>query len=144
VANGNQRPASPQPAFGQSSIKGLMGEPGKRFQPKFSSLQEALLDGLRRTTPAHTQYTDDTSDDDAVAETPRERSLESRLREVIGDEVYRDIEEDAMTGMALGNWLHSHGVKHLACARTLAHMIASHLDSMDLLDRITKEIEAIG
>jgi hypothetical protein len=143
VANGQTHRVPGQ--VGAASIKSLMGDRPKRFIPRFSSLQEALLDGLRRTSGTHTQHTDDEPDDDDTrVETPRGMSLEARLREVLGSAVVDDLEQDAMTDMALNNWLHSTGVKHLACARTLAHMVASHLDSMDLLDRITREVEAIG
>jgi hypothetical protein len=144
MANGNHRPASPQPAFGQSSIKALLGDSRPPpFTPKHATIAEALQAALARQQPAQSRVHDD-EPDDAVAETPREARLEDRLREVIGDEVYVELTKDAMTEMALTNWLHSTGVKHLACARTLSHMIASSLDSMDLLDRITREVEAIG
>jgi hypothetical protein len=145
VANGNTLDGQKHRVPGQvgaSSIKGLMGEPRKRFQPKFTSLQEALLDGLRRTRPVQEQHTDDEPDD--APETPRGMSLEDRLRHVLGTAVVDDLEAHAGTDLALSNWLNSHGTKHLAAARTLAHMVAQHLDSMDLLDRITREVEAIG
>jgi hypothetical protein len=145
VANGNDLDGQKHRVPGQvgaASIKSLMGDRPKRFQPKYASLQEALLDGLRRVTPAHSQPTDDEPDD--APETPRGMSLEDRLRHVLGTTVVDDLEAHSGTDLALSNWLNSRGTKHLASARTLAHVVAQHLDSMDLIDRITREVEAIG
>jgi hypothetical protein len=148
VANGNELDGQRHRVPGQvgsASIKSLMGEPRKRFTPRFTSLQEALQDGLRRTTPPHTTYTDDDdADDNSPAETPREESLESKLREVLGSGVVDDLGQHGRTSLALSNWLHATGVKRYAAAKTLSLMVAEHLDSMDLLDRITKEVESIG
>jgi hypothetical protein len=149
VANGNdldgQRHRVPG-QVGAASIKSLMGEPRKRFTPQYANLQEVLKAALSRQQPASSyQHTDDDdADDSSPAETPREASLEDRLREVLGSGVVDDLERHGRTSLALSNWLHATGVKRCAAARTLAHMTAEHLDSMDLLDRITKEIEAIG
>jgi hypothetical protein len=148
VGNGNNVDGQKHRVPGQvgaASIKSLMGEPRKRFTSKYSSLTEALQDALNRIQPAssYQQHADDTDDDDVV-ETPREASLEDRLREVLGSGVVDDLELHGCTSLALSNWLHATGVKRLAAARTLAHMVAEHLDSMDLLDRITREVEAIG
>jgi hypothetical protein len=141
VANGQTHRVPGQ--VGAPNIRSLMGSSPKRFTPKYASLQEALLDGLRRVAPAQAQYTDDTNNDDVV-ETPQGMSLEDRLRHVLGTAVVDDLEAHAGTDLALSNWLNSRGTKHLAAARTLAHVVATHLDSMDLLDRITREVEAIG
>jgi hypothetical protein len=148
VANGNDLDGQKHRVPGQvgsASIKSLMGEPRIRFTPKYSSLTEALQDALNRIQPAssYQQHTDD--DADGVVETPREASLEDRLREVLGSGVVDDLELHGRTSLALSNWLHATGgVKRMAAAKTLAHMVATHLDSMDLIDRITREIEQIG
>jgi hypothetical protein len=145
MANGSTRPSTPG-QVGASSIHGLMADSRpKRFTPKYANLQEVLRDALSRMTPATTQSTDDYDDEpDAAPQDNRAASLEDKLRTVLGTAVVDDLEQHGGTDLALSNWLHSTGVKHLACARTLAHCVAVHLDSMDLFERIKSEIEAIG
>jgi hypothetical protein len=122
----------------------LMGEARPRFVPKFSSLQEVLQDALSRQRPASPARYTDVDDDDAAVEPNYGGSLEDKLREVIGDAVFADLEKHGRTSLALSNWLNSRGTRHLAAARTLAWAIAQELDSEDLLPRIQSEIESIG
>jgi hypothetical protein len=150
MANGNdldgQRHRSPG-AVGAPNLRSLMGEPRKRFVPQYANLQEVLQAALARQRPAQytEQYTDDDdADDNSPAETSREASLEDRLREVLGDGVVDDMEQHGRTSLALSNWLHATGVKRYAAAKTLSLMVAEHLNSMDLLDRIQREVESIG
>jgi hypothetical protein len=128
---------------GAANISSLMGPSHKRFTPKFSSLQEVLMDALSRQRPAQSYQQSDEPDDDVVA-TTRGSDLETKLREVIGDAVFEDLEQHGRTSLALSNWLNSHGTKHLAAAKTLAWAIVQELDSEDVLDRLTREIEQIG